>query len=77
MWGLMNKHVNLIELKSCLKFTSHVAPLALIEYTIMEIVKEELQLENPKDAVCIPPIPSLICTVVFFVLVVGVFWSRP
>ena len=22
----------------------------------MEIVKEELQLENPKDAVCIPPI---------------------
>ena len=23
----------------------------------METVKEELQLENPKDAVCIPPIP--------------------
>ena len=23
----------------------------------MEIVKEELQLENPKDAVCIPSIP--------------------
>ena len=23
----------------------------------MEMVKEELQLENPKDVVCIPPIP--------------------
>ena len=23
----------------------------------MEIVEEELQLQNPKDAVCIPPIP--------------------
>ena len=26
-------------------------------YILMEIVKEELQLENSKDAVCIPPIP--------------------